>query len=487
MNPTLHRLGSLAANPFAAAAGTIVLTAALLATIWLTHFNPQWTVFLGGMLAAAVFASASHTANARWLIARRTSQLSVARSRLAEETRRITPPKREAAASRGFELIDQALPAMLAYIDKGGVVRYHNRAYARWVGMADAQIDGQQVSLLMGPLAYATIEAPLAQAMQGTEVRYERSQTMRGGEAFRLFVQYVPHFADGEVAGCFAILTDITAAVAAVAAPAGAGASTGIADTGAPILAALERDEFCLYSQSIVSLGPAAAQTSVCEVLLRLKSEERNHLPPGSFLEIAEEHGMLPHIDRWVVRKVLDAASGAGAGRHLYMVNVTPQTIAEGTFGVFVRGELASRAVPGSVLAFEFPEADILANPRAYAEFAASLRPSGCRFAVTGFGSSSAKIDTFRQLGAHYLKIDGGLVLGLLRDPGALAKVRAINQAARDAGMLTVAECVENEVTRAALRRIGTDFAQGFGIEMPRPMVALDTGGEPNALERAAA
>jgi PAS domain S-box-containing protein len=459
------------APPLMAAAATVVLTAALVGTISLTQFNVQWTIFLGGMLAAAVIASASHTVNARWLLARRTSQLGVIRERLAVETRMRAIAERGPARA-GFELVDEMMPAMLAYVDVEGVVRYHNHSYAQWLGLADGAIDGKRVAEVLGGTAYAVIEAGLAEAMQGHEVRYERTQSSRG-ETFRLFVQYIPHFAaGGKVAGCFEILTDIThaAAVAPLAPDIAAEAAEAEGSTVDRILAALERDDFCLYSQSIVGLGPERDDHELCEVLLRLKEEERNHLPPGSFLPVAEEHGLMPQIDRWVVRKVLDAASAGARGVTTYMLNVSPQTIAEKPFAVFVREELASREVAAATLGFEFAESDVLANPRAYRDFIGVLEESGCRFAVSGFGLSSASVDSFKQLGAHYLKIDGGLVLSLLRYPGDLAKVKAINQAARAAGLLTVAECVENDVTRAALRHIGTDYAQGFGISMPSPM-----------------
>ncbi len=61
-----------------------------------------------------------------------------------------------------------------------------------------------------------------------------------------------------------------------------------------------------------------------------------------------------------------------------------------------------------------------------------------------------------------------GIVLKMLRGIDGLARVKAIQKVARQAGIRTVAECVESDVIRAALMRLGIDFAQGFGIAKPR-------------------
>lgn len=467
---------AVAASPYAATAGTVLLVGMMLTTMTLTSFERQWTVFLCGVLSAAVFASVSHSASSRWVIARRTAQLKITREKLATESRlRAGAEQMLARLNTGIQFVDNAMPAMLAYVDAAAVVRYHNQSYARWIGLEDRAIDGRTVVEILGATTYGEVDRYLREALQGHEVRYERTQTMRDGEVFRLFVQYLPHFSeDGKVAGVFCILTDITRAKDLAAEPASdiAGIPSSVAER---IIAALERDEFSLYSQSIASLGAAGEDDSFCEVQLRLKEEEEYHLPPGSFLFVAEEHGLLPHLDRWVARHVLDAALAAGRGKHsVYIVNVSPQAVAEGTFAQFIRDELATRKLDGQLLCLEFAESDVMANPRAYRDLISELGWNGCRFAVSGFGRNPASLHFLKQLRVNYLKLDGGIVLNLLREPGGLARVKAMNQAAHGAGMFIVAECVENESTRAALQGIETDFAQGFGISVPMPMTLAE-------------
>jgi EAL domain-containing protein (putative c-di-GMP-specific phosphodiesterase class I)/PAS domain-containing protein len=463
-----------AISPYTAAVGTGLLIAMMIATMSLTAFERQWVVFLSGILAAAVFALVSQGANARWVIARRTAQVSAMRVKLAAEAGRRADS--EAALERHTEymkFVDVFMPAMLAYVDAEGIVRYHNYAYARWIGRPDNAIDGHSVEEVVGPKVHAEIEAHLRDAMAGGEVRYERTHDTGSG-ASRLLVQYLPHFAaGGKVAGVFAILTDVTRPEHLAPEPCVGPEAEGSAGFAARLVIALERDEFRLYSQSITALGRAGDGASFCEVLLRLTEEEDNLLPPGSFLPVAEEHGLLPAIDRWVVRHVLDVACAHRGGEDaVYFINICAPTVIEGTLAEFVRAQLALRDLGGAAFCFEFPEADVLAHPRAYAQLFAALAPSGCRFAVSGVGADPAIVGVLAKLGVNYLKLDGGLVFNMMRDAAHLGTVRALNDAAHNARMQVVAQCVENESTRRALQAMGVDFAQGFGISMPKPMAA---------------
>jgi EAL domain-containing protein (putative c-di-GMP-specific phosphodiesterase class I) len=380
------RLLAVASHPVVATFGVVLLTGELLSMIALTRFDSRWVIFLCGILAAAAIASVSRHANDRWLIARRTVQLKMLRSKLAEETR---------------------------------LRKHAERMFARSEGVA------AQPAATVPETVPATVDSPA------------------DTDADSLVVQR--------------------------------------------IVTALERDEFCLFSQSIVPLGEGYRGPSLCEILLRLKVEEENHLPAGSFLSVAEEHGLLPHLDCWVVRTVLDRARAAGGAEpRVFRVNVAAATILEGGFAPFVLEQLALHGLDGGVLSFEFSEADVVASPDAYRDFIGALKDSGCRFAVSGFGRNPASLHALKKLGVDCVKLDGGIVLNVLRSPADLALLQVVNRVAHAAGMVTVAECVENDLTRAALKRIDTDFVQGFGISSPR-MLGSPEGDVPPAVALPAA
>jgi EAL domain-containing protein (putative c-di-GMP-specific phosphodiesterase class I) len=80
-----------------------------------------------------------------------------------------------------------------------------------------------------------------------------------------------------------------------------------------------------------------------------------------------------------------------------------------------------------------------------------------------------------KHLPVDYLKIDGGFIKDMINDPIDRAMVEAINNIGHVMEIETIAEFVENDSTLEALRRIGVDYAQGYGIERPRPEEAGDS------------
>ena len=464
------------ANHYTALAGTVLLGATLLAAISLTSSHHQWIVFLAGVLAAAVLAYVSRTVNSRWIIARRTAQLVAIRAKLATEVRRRTQAEDSLARMQtNAERIEDTLPAMLAYVDTQGRIRYHNRAYTRWIGQEGGQIDGRHLEEILGSAIYHEVDVYLKEAFAGHDVRYERFQTLPNGGTGRLHVQYLPDYSeDGSVSGVFTILTDITRSEDSDGTPR-EGRRSATPDMRARLLSALAHDDFILYWQAIVPLGAGAAHAPFHEVLLRMKEEEDSHLPPGAFLPWAEEYGLLHELDRWVVRHIVDFAADTQGGKDgVYMVNLSAQTLLDPGFAPIVRERLEARGVDGRALCFEFTETQVLSNPAAFRAFVASLKGTGCRFAVSGFGRNPLTLRLLNQLGANFLKLDGGIVLSVAQNPPELARVKAMNNASVATGMHIIAECVESEATRAALQRIGVEFVQGFGIAEPSPMGSTD-------------
>ena len=106
-----------------------------------------------------------------------------------------------------------------------------------------------------------------------------------------------------------------------------------------------------------------------------------------------------------------------------------------------------------------------------YFLLATQKKVTSCRAASGGFGRDRVLFDLIRGFQVEFLKIDGSVILNLLQDPVTLAKVRAVSGVAKKIGVKTVAEFVESEEIITRLKEIGIDYAQGFGISRPRPLV----------------
>ena len=481
--------------PFLAGAGGVLLVAMVLVAIYFTQFDLQWATFLGGMLCASILSLASRSLRAEWLIARRTAQLSQARANLASEVRLRERAEDDLACIVNTTVyLHESLPAMLAYIDDTRQIKYHNRAFREGLGASVSKIDGRPLREVVGDGSYGELDDDLAGAFAGSVVYRERSNESNAATIGRQLLQYLPQLDDsGCVAGVFLLSTDVPArfndiAAAPAAQPVAAPiveaphrfavvideTQTEEDDDELRLRNALARNEFCLFFQSIEPVSEGGDTRPFREILLRLKVEEENMMPPGSFLPVAEEHGMLPDLDRWVVRHLLAWLCADQARRQaVYSVNISAQTMIDRQFPAFVQQALRESGIRGDLLCFELQEADVLTRAADARQFIDELRPEGCRFALCGFSGNRASFEQLREIPVNFLKIDSGLILNMQRSAVDLARVKAISRVAKGIGIGTIAECVEDSETLEQLREIGIDFAQGFGISRPQDLAQI--------------
>lgn len=248
----------------------------------------------------------------------------------------------------------------------------------------------------------------------------------------------------------------------------------GADDPVARIRQALERGEFTLLAQPILALQ-GEEDFPMAEVLVRLDEEEVAMLPPGEFFPVFEHYGMMPQLDRWVVRHVV-AALARGSRVPRLNVNVSGQTLADAAFADDVGAEIRRAGIPPSSLVFEIGEGDMLARPAEAARFAAAVRRIGCGALIDGFGRLATSFAPLKGLGADLVKVDGAVVRKLRTSEAARARLRAVVRVGAVIGFRVIAECVEDPDTIPLARAAGADYAQGFGIRLPQALAAVAEG-----------
>ena len=244
----------------------------------------------------------------------------------------------------------------------------------------------------------------------------------------------------------------------------------------AQINRSLEEDRFCLYMQPIVPVIPHNDHGQHFELLLRMRDEKDNIIPPGAFLAAAERYNLSTRIDRWVI----DNAFTWLTDNPVYLgnlsqcaINLSALSLGDDKFLKYLIRQFNRTIIPPEKICFEITETAAIANLSSATVFIKKLKALGCKFALDDFGSGLSSFAYLKTLPVDYLKIDGVFVKDIETDPIDLAMVKSINEIGHVMGMQTIAEFVENEAILKKLREIGVDYAQGYGIAKPQPIESV--------------
>jgi diguanylate cyclase (GGDEF)-like protein len=238
---------------------------------------------------------------------------------------------------------------------------------------------------------------------------------------------------------------------------------------------ALEQERFQIYRQKILPLNsrPDAKDEEHYEILLRLKDESGNLIPPLNFIPAAERYNLMSKLDRWVVTNALSKMAAAlrrdTTSKLSCSINLSGQSFCEPGFVEFVIGQINLSGVPSNRICFEITETAAVSNLSQTVKFMEALKDIGCSFSLDDFGSGMSSFTYLKNLPVDYLKIDGYFVKNMLNDPIDLAMVKSIHEIGQVMGLKTIAEFVENDQILEQLVRLGVDYGQGYGIGKPEP------------------
>ena len=129
--------------------------------------------------------------------------------------------------------------------------------------------------------------------------------------------------------------------------------------------------------------------------------------------------------------------------------------------------------MPAGRISFEITETEQIGDRAAAVQQVRAMRALGCSVSLDDFGTGLATFDYLRSFDVDFVKIDGVFVRDLLANQHDQSMVRAICEVARSMGLRTIAEFVEGEDLIEALRALGVDYGQGFGIAHPAPIHEL--------------
>ncbi len=239
------------------------------------------------------------------------------------------------------------------------------------------------------------------------------------------------------------------------------------------ILTALNERRVRLAFQPIVAdIGDVPSKF---ECLIRMRAEDGREVPAPEFIPAAERLGLVHLLDR----RVLELATNTLAVcPHVRLaVNVSMETVKDPVWAEGYLAHLRNNAHLARRVTVELTETQVIDAIEASIEFVTELKKLGAFFAIDDFGAGYTSFRNLKALAIDTLKIDGSFVTGVAASRENQLFVRTLLDLARNFGMKTVAEWVDNEADAMLLKGLGVDYLQGFLIGKPETQPAwLPTG-----------
>jgi diguanylate cyclase (GGDEF)-like protein len=232
---------------------------------------------------------------------------------------------------------------------------------------------------------------------------------------------------------------------------------------------AVEQKHWVLHWQPIVELQ--GGTVTGLEALIRWSEPNGGIVPPGEFIPIAEELGLIEAIGDWVIdelahqRKVWEAQ---GIDVRLGF-NLSPRQLWSGRLPEKLMAKLTAADVDPRDIVVEITESTAMADPDRTQRVLADLHAWGLSLAIDDFGTGYSSLARLKHLPVDILKIDRSFIHAVDRDDGSGRMVEAMIQLAHGLGMVPLAEGIETEGELAFLQAAGCTRGQGFLFSRPVP------------------
>lgn len=212
------------------------------------------------------------------------------------------------------------------------------------------------------------------------------------------------------------------------------------------------------------------------EILLRLRGADGQLVSPGAFLPLAEQYGLMTEVDRWVIRTTLQQLASHPdwlAATRYCSINLSGASMNAPDTAAFIRQCLQHTRIDPQRLRFEITETERIDNMPQAQQLVQQLRQLGCSIALDDFGTGLSSFSYLKQFDLDCLKIDGQFIRNIATSQQDQAMVHSMCDVARQLGLTTVAEFVENTDDISLLRQLGVQYAQGYAIARPQPLADL--------------
>jgi len=232
---------------------------------------------------------------------------------------------------------------------------------------------------------------------------------------------------------------------------------------------AVESQHWVLHYQPLVDLE--TAEMSGVEALIRWQDPNGGIIPPGDFIPLAEEMGLIVAIGDWVMGEICRQSKAwreEGLDTKISF-NLSPRQLWQPEMVEKVLSHLASADVDPGQVVVEITESSAMTDPERTQRILWDLHARGVRLAIDDFGTGYSSLSRLKHMPVHTLKIDRSFVMDLPDDQDAGNMVAAIIQLAHSLGMSPLAEGIETQAQWDFLVAKGCQLGQGFYFSRPIP------------------
>ncbi|WP_176776392.1 EAL domain-containing protein [Nitrosomonas oligotropha] len=238
---------------------------------------------------------------------------------------------------------------------------------------------------------------------------------------------------------------------------------------------ALTAGEFVLHYQPLIDAHSGRAVG--VEALVRWQPPGEAIVPPGKFIPIAEETGLIVPLGEWVLRTACAQGRAwidAGFAPLVMAVNLSVRQFQSENLAEVIQRVLEETKLPAACLELELTESMFMEHAERSIDTLKTLKAPGIQLAIDDFGTGYSSLTYLKRFPIDKLKIDQSFVRGLAHDPNDREIAATIIAMARGLKLSVLAEGVESEQQLAFLRQHGCDYYQGFLFHRPAPAKELE-------------
>jgi predicted signal transduction protein with EAL and GGDEF domain len=231
---------------------------------------------------------------------------------------------------------------------------------------------------------------------------------------------------------------------------------------------ALDLEEFILHYQAQVNT--VTGEITGFECLIRWQDPETELIPPGRFIPIAEESGLIIPITAWVLRNACAQAKAwrlKGYTCVRFAVNISMRQFKEKDFVSKLTGILDEAGLPPGCLEVELTESIIMDDREHTVKVLQELKKLGIRLAIDDFGTGFSSLSYLKSMPIDVIKIDRSFIRDIPSDEDDIAITTAIINMAHSLGIEVIAEGVETTEQFELLKKLGCDNIQGYLFMKP--------------------